>query len=336
MDDETTLKKYIRTFAGDIRTVKKGGTPNLVPIDKTDSAPIETYSGDFAERIKETQASTATILAAEQDAGPQPTTDVTTEEEPKKIPLSSILYIIAGIVLLIIGITGSYIAYTRYLTAVTPIPVAPSVQAPIFVDEREVVSGTGTVLLRAIEQSSTRTLTAGTVRLLYFDPATTTVKSVFSELRIPAPGVLSRNINKDNSMAGIVNPAPSSVVGTGGKQSPFFILSVSSYGDTFAGMLSWEPVMPRDLGALFPAYSVNVGTSTSATSTPKVSTTVVFRDEIVANHDVRVYRDAGGRSVLLYGYWNQTTLIIARDPEAFTEIAERISTSRLPAQAGAQ
>ena len=172
MDEQ---KKYIRTFAGDIRTVKKGGTPNLVPIEKADSSPIETYSGDFAERIKETQASTATILAAEQDAEPQPTVDVTPDEEPKKIPLSSILYIIAGVILLIIGITGSYIAYTRYLTAVTPIAVAPSVRAPIFVDEREVVSGTGTALLRAIEQSSTRTLTAGTVRLLYFDPATTTV-----------------------------------------------------------------------------------------------------------------------------------------------------------------
>lgn len=336
MDDATTLKKYIRTFAGDIRTVKKGGTPNLVPIDKAESTPIETYSGDFAERIKETQASTATILAAEQDAGPKPETSVTTEEEPKKIPLSSILYTIAGVALLIIGITGSYIAYTRYLTAVTPITVAPSVRAPIFVDEREVVSGTGTALLRAIEQSSTRLLTAGTVRLLHFDPATTTVKSVFSELRIPAPGVLSRNINKENSMAGIVNPAPSSAVGTGGKQSPFFILSVASYGDTFAGMLSWELTMPRDLVALFPAYSTNVGTSTSATSTPKVSAPVAFRDEVVANHDVRVYRDAVGRSVLLYGYWNQTTLIIARDPEAFIEITRRISTSRLPAQTGPQ
>ena len=328
MDEQ---KKYIRTFAGDIRTVKKGGTPNLVPIDKVDSSPIKTYSGDFVERIKETQASTATILAAEQDAEPRPVTAVTETEEPKKIQLNSILYVIAGVILLIIGITGSYIAYTRYLTAVTPITVAPSVQAPIFVDEREVISGTDTALLRAIEQSSTRMLTVGTVRLLYFDPATgstsspqaTTVKSVFSELRIPAPSVLSRNINKDNSMAGIVNPAPSSVAGTGGKQSPFFILSVASYGDTFAGMLSWEPMMPRDLGALFPAYS--------ATSTP-----VTFRDEIVSNHDVRIYRDAGGRSILLYGYWNQTTLVITRDTEAFKEIVERLSTSRLPAQAGTQ
>lgn len=363
--EENEQKKYIRTFAGDIRTVKRGGTPNLVPLDNAGSDAIKTYSGDFAERIKETQASTATILAAEQDAAAQPSMAVTAEEEPKKISLNSILYIIAGVVLLIIGITGSYIAYTRYLTAVTPISVAPSVRAPIFVDEREAVSGTGTALLRAIEQSSTRTLTAGTVRLLHFDPATgstssqpssettagtapqaTTVKSVFSELRIPAPGVLSRNINADNSMAGIVNPAPSSVVGTGGMQSVFFILSVSSYGDTFAGMLSWEPMMPRDLAALFPSYAEGYGgqarmstTTTSiktATSTPKVSAPVAFRDEVVANHDVRVYRDAVDRSVLLYGYWNQTTLIIARDPEAFTEIAGRISTSRLPAQAGAQ
>ncbi|MBI4065612.1 hypothetical protein HY412_00255 [Candidatus Kaiserbacteria bacterium] len=337
-------KKYVRTFAGDIRTVKKGGTPDLVPldsavqtpIDRQDAAPIKTYSRDFAERVKETQASTATILAAEQDASSEP---VTGTEEPKRYKLSSILYVIAGVVLLVVGLTGSYIAYTRYLTAVTPIAIKPSVQAPIFVDEREQISGTGTVLLRAIEQSATRTLASGTVRHLYIDPATTTARSVFYELHLPAPSVLLRNLNDENSMAGIVNPAPSSAYGTGGKQYPFFILSVASYGDTFAGMLQWESKMPLDLSAMFPSFTEGFGGSVSSTIPVFVP---AFRDEIVANHDMRVYRDAENRSVLLYGYWNQTTLIIARDPEAFIEIAGRLATSRLPAlpaqtgQAGTQ
>ena len=53
-----------------------------------------------------------------------------------------------------------------------------------------------------------------------------------------------------------------------------------------------------------------------------------FVDEVVRNHDVRVYRDATGKSVLLYGYWNQTTLVIARDVAAFTELLQRLATSR--------
>ena len=64
----------------------------------------------------------------------------------------------------------------------------------------------------------------------------------------------------------------------------------------------------------------------SPAATPPVALT--FHDETVANHDVRIYRDSAGRSILLYGYWNQTTLIIARDPAAFTEIVNRLANVR--------
>jgi hypothetical protein len=120
------------------------------------------------------------------------------------------------------------------------------------------------------------------------------------------------------------------VVSADGNQSPFFILSVASFGDTFAGMLSWEPRMPRDLSKLFLPYPVSVTattTSKDAVKTPLVSSAAFF-DATIANHDVRVYRDSEGRDVLLYGYWNQTTLVIARDAAAFTEIVGRLATSR--------
>jgi peptidoglycan hydrolase-like protein with peptidoglycan-binding domain len=75
----------------------------------------------------------------------------------------------------------------------------------------------------------------------------------------------------------------------------------------------------------------NSGTTTAAATTtpPAPLVTIGFRDEVVANHDVRIYRDGEGRSVLLYGYWNQTTLVIARNPPSFTEILQRLATSRM-------
>ena len=135
-------------------------------------------------------------------------------------------------------------------------------------------------------------------------------------------------------MAGIVN--------VDGRQSPFFILSVATYSDTFAGMLSWERMMSRDLEKLFPPYPASVpATLAVSTSSPLVATSTVaaviptvpatiaaFHDEVVSNHDARIYRDAAGKSILLYGYWNQTTLVIARDPAALTEIFGRLATSR--------
>lgn len=100
--------------------------------------------------------------------------------------------------------------------------------------------------------------------------------------------------------------------------------------------------MVNDLESLYPAYpgaevvvpvvTAPVATTTSsASTTPRVEAPVfvpTFHDEVVANHDVRLYRDALGQSIVLYGYWNQTTLVIARDPAAFTEIIARLANAR--------
>ncbi|NNM83631.1 hypothetical protein HKL94_00210 [Candidatus Parcubacteria bacterium] len=380
--NDESLKKYIRTFAGDMEIVKKGGIPDLKPLEATprplptpveksappppvepvseppkpqeppqtkspasilrppkpplsrmpeeEPAPLETYTNDFLQRVKDTHASTATVLAAEEDAG--------TPEKVQKAPShGSVLPITAGVLLLLFGGLGVYIAYTHYAAKMRPVTLAPSISAPIFVDEEEKISGeTPGALLEAITQSITHPPAQNAVRLLYTDLATTTGNSVFSALQFPAPGILLRNINAAQSMAGIVN--------IGGMATPFFILSVTSYSDTFAGMLSWEATMPGDLSTLFPPYPptapTTMATTTAlatttqrtktkgATSTPSTLLPLAsFHDEVVSNHDVRIYRDAAGQSVLMYGYWNKTTLVIARDPAAFTEILRRLATS---------
>lgn len=333
--DAPAPKRYVRTFAGDIQTLKEGGKPNLAPLKEAE--PLKTYSGDFSDKVKETGASTTTILAAEQDAAAKFQEEII--EKPYR--RENKLYAAAGGVLLIVGIVGAYIAYTSYLTKTAPVVVTNAAFSPIFVDEREKISGTThSAVLQAIKQSLTRPLLPSNVRLLYIDSATTANASVFSALQLNAPEVLLRNINTARSIAGIVNSnGPSSPFGTV-NQNPFFILSVASYGDTFAGMLSWEPKMPQDLEILFPPYpsqsAVDASSTTTElkiikviTQTPTTKTPVsAFRDEVVGNHDVRAYRDADGKSVVLYGYWNQNTLVIVRDPEAFIEILERIATAR--------
>ncbi len=264
-----------------------------------------------------------TILAAQQDSAPEP-------PQPPRPPRDShgLRYVIAGVVLLLVSIAGVYAAYLRYAVNSGPVMIAPSVSAPIFVDEREQVSGTGPVLMQAIERSGARTLAPGAIRLLYLQDATTTGDNVFLSLGLRAPGILLRNVNASGGMAGIIN--------AGGTQDPFFILSVASYRDTFAGMLSWEPTMPDTMALLFPPYPLTSASSTttatstsSSTSTQQYSATPPgFRDETVANHDVRVYRSVEGRSIILYGYWDQRTLVIARNTAAFTEILQRLATSR--------
>jgi len=365
-------EKYIRTFADDMQSVQAGSVPDFVPLQKSPQAAVEkpasppppspaipgqtpiqkpeislppppkppspnipkTYSSDFSDRVKETHASTATVLAAEQDSIRQaPQAEV--QESSRNM-----LYVIAGVVLLVAGVVGVYFAYTRYTTVSAPVVLAPTVSAPIFVDDRQEVSGFGPALITAIAQSVSRPISVGTVRLLYF-ATTTASKSIFSVLYASAPDILLRNVQANGSMAGVVN--------INGTQSPFFILSVTSYSNTFSGMLTWESSIRDALKILFPPYTEQIviapiiATSTIATTTTKgvkkktaTSTPIApppvltFMDDTVANHDVRIYRDAAGKSVILYGYWNQSTLVIARNPAAFTEILQRLATARTP------
>lgn len=309
----------------------------LPPKKFEDTSPLKTYSEDFRAHVKETKASTATILAAEQDAKTgAPAAEISVPDN------KNLWYSIAGVMLFVITGIGAYFAYTQYGVTNAPVVIAPVASTPIFVDSREKVSGTGIALMQAIKQSVDKPLAVNTVRLLSFDSTPPT--SVFLSLGMALPDILSRNVTAD--MAGVV----SVMNGGGAAQSPFFILAVSSYSASFSGMLSWESKMQNALETLYPLYTaattVTSTVSTFSTTTPttttttkkvttKTTTTILpapapqegFRDEVVGNHDVRIYRDAAGRSILLYGYWDQSTLIIARDPSAFAEILGRLATA---------
>jgi hypothetical protein len=293
--------------------------PGVLELERP--SPLETYSSDFSARLKETQASTATVLATEQDAS---------RIAPDEAPGRGKLYLIGGAVLIVLGGVGAYLAYARYLTGVSPVVIMPTTVAPIFFDERVDVSGKGEALMREIQSSVSAPLASNAVRLLTHT-STSTDASVFGYLDVSPPPVLQRNIDSRKSMAGIVNVR--------GAQSPFFILSVSSYGSTFSGMLAWEATMPRELAPLYPsldslpsgadaALATTTKSGIRATSTPSQAFSAGFHDETIANRDVRVFRDSERRVILVYGYWNRTTLVIARDVAAFIEIIERLATSR--------
>jgi hypothetical protein len=54
---------------------------------------------------------------------------------------------------------------------------------------------------------------------------------------------------------------------------------------------------------------------------------VRFEDVVVANRDVRILRDTRGRSLLLYGYADKETLIIARNEASFAALLTRLSAA---------
>lgn len=292
-------------------------SPAVTPAPGPDSAArMHTYTSDFSQAVDAAHATPATVLAAEQDAG------ATRARAAAPSSGANRFYIIAAIALIALGAAGAYAAY-RYASQPQTVAVTQVAPVRIFVDERVELSGTGSALAMAIEGSVQTPLAANAVRLLTLPNGTSTDNSVFSSLQLPAPNILLRNISAPGSIAGVVNVS--------GNQSPFFILGVASYGDTFSGMLSWEPTMAANLSALFPSYAQGSGvqaasTTTATSSAPVVATT--FKDEVVANHDTRVLRDSVGHTLIIYGYWDQNTLLIARDEDAFTELVGRLANSR--------
>lgn len=286
--------------------------PAVTPMKPVDS--LETYSSDFIEKVKKTRASKVTVLAAEQDAK---TGEPEKEVAPKVLPLT-LVYGVSGAFLLIAGGIGAYLAYAHYTLAHRPVVVDQQMRTPIAYDERRDITGRGTPLMDAFAAALEKPLDSGSVRLVTLASTTaSSTETVLGALNTSAPGILVRNIVARDTMAGVLQLQDS--------QSAFFIVGVTSYPETFSGMLTWEPGMARDLGTLFPRVAATASTSDEAS--PR-STPYIFVDESVANHDVRIARDVRGQSLLIYGYVNPTTLVITRSPAAFTTLVERLTTSQ--------
>ncbi len=317
--------------------------PAAAPVIPEGPAPLHTYTSDFADRIDEKKASRFSVLAAENDA------HVRTPQTKKKV---SLLPILSGILLLIIG-SGAIVAAYIYMSKSAPvlsIIAPPSLIAP---DSKVALTGTGSTLFQALATQAGLPLQANTVELTYINVSTTTTQGVLeepgtggafiTEMNLPAPDILLRNIDP-SSMVGIVS--------AGQETRPFFILRVTSYERTFAGMLSWEGTMSRDLAQLYPRYSTalpapivtTVATTTSATTTKSSTTKTTsvtitsaptdpslpvkqFVDETVTNHDARALKDISGRTIVLYGYADKQTLIICRDEAAFSLLLGRLAAS---------
>jgi len=282
------------------------------------AAPIHTYKSDFSEHIDAKNASVFSVLAAEKDAKRSDTREVVVEKK-----LGRAKFIIGGM-LILLGLVGIYAAY-QWSQDRSIIPMDDMVQSLVFADARREVTGKGGDLMRSLAEVAGTSIPQGNVVVTYITTATTTAEgtpfkfpapggALIRALGLPAPSIFLRNI-LDESTVGVIH--------AGEETRPFFIFSVSSYERTFAGMLDWEDTMERDLSLLYPSYPKDAVASTSPLLAP-----LTFSDSVAASRDIRVLKDEKGRSILVYGYHDKETLIIARDETAFIQLAERLTATK--------
>lgn len=294
-------------------------SPAPLPAPEPTSSPLHTYSSDFADKIDTDQSSTFSVLAAQSDAGQA--TRTAPARKRTFVPL------LAGVAMLVIGI-GAVIGAYAYMHDQTSAPLAAQdVPSAIKYDEAVEVKGSGDELQRDVANVGQGGSISGNVVVTYVTGISNNDGShipqpgaeLIKRLNLSAPSILLRNI-QDESTVGVVN--------AGSQTHPFMILKVNSYERTFAGMLAWEQTLPQELETWYPAYA-SLPTQDQASSTPIVvlQSNPGFVDAVVANNDVRILRDASGRSLMLYGYHGKDTLIIARDEAAFTALMSRLSAS---------
>lgn len=85
--------------------------------------------------------------------------------------------------------------------------------------------------------------------------------------------------------------------------APFIVIHISSFDTAFGGILLWESSMNRDLAPLF---------------SPAVQT--AGKDVRISNADTRILTDEVGREVLVYGFVNKQTILIAPTRDVFIEV----------------
>lgn len=310
--------------------IRPAATPEFTPpgIPQVSKAPlgpspIHTYKTDFSERAKGTNASSISILAAEADSKVK--TPAAVKSSGRRL-----LPIIAAVVLIVLGGTSIFFAY-RLITGRPSLPAEAVIPSLIFADDHAELSGTSDELERGLIALESRNLTAGNVIVAFMTYATTTKDgtvqipaeggALIAAFGLPAPDLLLRNIEPESTV-GVIN--------AGSETRPFFILRVSSYERTFAGMLSWERTMGDDLALFYPQYPAvqSTGTSTSSSTAFAPQLPPHFIDAVVANHDVRELVDGANRVIFLYGYRDKETLVIARNADAFTEILSRLASTQ--------
>jgi len=285
---------------------------------------IHTYKSDFAEHIDEKDATAFSVIAAEADA--QGTIQTVVFKERRPFPTA----IVAGFLLIILGGSGLYAAY--HIVTNRPMTVfQPRVPSLIVADERQELTGSGQELLTNLAAAASEILPEGTVRVTYTTTASTSPDGMVSALpqsggaliaalALPMPDILLRSIQPESTVG---------IIRAGEEQRPFFILRVDSFERSFAGMLAWEAGIASDLSDLYPEYPAQepVGTSTAST-TPVVTVNTSFVDEVFGNRDARTLRDSLGRPIVVYGFHDKETLIIARDEAAYLALIERLSVSQ--------
>jgi len=260
---------------------------------------IRTFQGDVAEALQRQNESLVSIQQQEASRRSILATPLETGVGKKKF------YLLLGTMLLLaLGATSVWYTYFEYKNE-TAVPVLETPKNRFFsVDNEEKVSVASSSRLDFLTTISSSQTNVGENETRHFVLNITTAE-FFKILDTRAPGSLLRALDQHF------------MLGAFGK-STFLVIKLISFENTFAGMLTWERDMARDIGPLFTTASLLRDT----VSPP------VFIDITDRNKDVRLL-EVGGENVLMYSFFDNNMLIITDNIDTLRILVERLTRAKL-------
>ncbi len=285
----------------------KGYVPN------PDLKSLRTFQGDMQEHIEVKKETVATIAIAEQKKKIEHNEPTYTEPQVRSSQTSrSGLFVVVGIICLIIGGTISGAIYFLH-TKSTDTPNVQIVKTLIsFTEKKEIVLPTlevGSLAAVLLQEQGSFKSEANSVLYTAFTNNGTEVKpaDLFRLVAKNAGDALKRNIS--DAMFGIYSYNTNEI---------FIMVRPEDFGIVYSGMLDWESTLGGNMSSFFPLLKQHLTTNPS-----------IFTDETYKNKDVRVIRNESGKTVLLYGFIDKSTLVITANENIFEAILSRYLQQKL-------
>lgn len=266
---------------------------------------IRTFQGDVAEALSSQNESLFSIQQKEQRKFGR----VAPIEEPRARFSKTVSFLAGSLIFLTLAGVGGWYTYTEFLKKTAPPIVAAPQSRLIATESTKEISTTDLSrdsLLSTIADSLSNSKPNEMRHILLKDSLgnEVTTEAFLTKIGTQAPGSLIRSFGPIFMLGGL-------------GERRFLIIELSSFQNSFAGMLNWEKDLPVDLAGLFSQGSTLAGLGGQS-----------FADMVYKNKDLRVL-SSGEVPVLLYSFFNNDTLIITETPEVLQAVVDRLTQKQL-------
>ncbi len=276
------------------------------------SAMLHTYKEDVKNLVKKRKISMVRALAMQSDKKTQVDGDelITISSADKQKGSNTIFFIISSILMFVLGIVAIFVAYSAHQKQlnINSGVVTPIDKSLIFVEYRAKINITdrrNKDILRDLQKlrDQTNTTLGSITQILPQDSGKTiTQQELIKRLGLSLPKQFIRLMDRgDNYMIG---------VHIADRNTPFILLTTTSYEHAFASMLEWEKVAERELQPFF-SFSNNNPVNQKA------------ENIVIKNLNARVIRNSNNEIRFLYSFLDNKTLLITNNIYTLTEIAQR-------------